>query len=521
MLKNVATIGVWTAGSRVLGFLRDILIAAQLGTGPVADAFFVALKLPNLFRRLFGEGAFNAAFVPAFTASLAGEGAGPARRLAEEVASVMVVWLGFLTLLGLLLMPLLMHLLAPGFAADPAKFALSVALSRLTFPYLMLICLSALLSGVLNGINRFAAAAATPVVFNLALIGALVLVPRALMPRGQALAVGVTVSGMAQLGLLAIALARGGMALSLRAPRLTEGVRLVLRRMGPGIVGAGVTQINVAVDTIIASLLPAGTVSVLYYADRVNQLPLGTIGTAVATALLPLLARQVRAQALTELRATLNQAIALTLALTLPAALALMLLAEPIMLALFRHGALSGAAAAKSAAALAAYAIGLPAFVLAKVFSPGFFARGDTKTPVKIGVIAVFLNLALNLALMHPLGYLGPPLATSLAAFFNAGALAWLLARTGHFRPDRALFARIGRIFAASVAMVLLLAFTGAALRAMLPGVATDPLGAIARLAALIPLGLLAYGGAGLMFGAFDRDLLRATLARRRLKGRG
>jgi len=189
VLRNIATVGVWTAASRVLGFLRDILIAALLGTGPVADAFFVALKLPNLFRRLFGEGAFNAAFVPAFAASLAGEGVAPARRLAEEVASVMVVWLGFLTLLGLLLMPLLMHLLAPGFAADPAKFALSVALSRLTFPYLMLICLAALLSGVLNGINRFAAAAATPVVFNIALIGALVLIPPGVLPRGQALAI--------------------------------------------------------------------------------------------------------------------------------------------------------------------------------------------------------------------------------------------------------------------------------------------------------------------------------------------
>ncbi len=515
MLRNIATVGVWTAASRVLGFLRDILIAALLGTGPVADAFFVALKLPNLFRRLFGEGAFNAAFVPAFAASLAGEGVAPARRLAEEVASVMVVWLGFLTLLGLLLMPLLMHLLAPGFAADPAKFALSVALSRLTFPYLMLICLAALLSGVLNGINRFAAAAATPVVFNIALIGALVLIPPGVLPRGQALAIGVTVSGMAQLGLLAIALSRGGMALRLRAPRLTAGVRVVLRRMGPGILGAGVTQINVAVDTIIASLLPAGTVSVLYYADRVNQLPLGTIGTAVGTALLPLLARQIRAQALVELRATLNQALALALALTLPAAFALMLLAEPIMLALFRHGALSGAAAAKSAAALAAYAIGLPAFVLAKLFSPGFFARGDTKTPVKIGVIAVFLNLALNLALMRPLGYLGPPLATSLAAFFNAFALALLLARAGHFGPDRALLGRIGRILAAALAMVLALALARAAILHAWPGLLANPLGAIALLAGLIPFGLLCYGGAGLGLGAFTLDWLRGMLRRR------
>ncbi len=515
MLRNIATIGAWTAASRVLGFLRDILIAALLGAGPVADAFFVALKLPNLFRRLFGEGAFNAAFVPAFAATLAGEGEAPARRLAEEVASVMAVWLGFLTVVGLPLMPLLTRLLAPGFVADPAKFALSVTLCRLTFPYLMLICLSALLSGVLNSLHRFAAAAATPVVFNICLIGALILVPPSFFPRGGALAVAVTISGMAQLGLLAIALARAGMSLHLHLPRMTAGVRLVLRRMGPGILGAGVTQINVAIDTIIASLLPAGTVSVLYYADRVNQLPLGTIGTAVGTALLPLLTRQIRAHAIAEVRATLNQAIAFTLALTLPAAFALALLAEPIMLALFRHGALGGAAAAKSGAALAAYALGLPAFVLVKLFSPGFFARGDTKTPVKIGIAAVALNLALNLALMRPLGYLGPPLATSLAAFCNAGLLAALLARAGDLRPDRAFLGRIGRVLAASLVMALALALAQAALLGAWPALMVNPLGAIAMLALLIPFGLACYGIAGLGLGAFTLDLLRDMLRRR------
>ena len=514
MLRQIATIGLWTGGSRVLGFMRDILIAALLGTGPVADAFFVALKLPNLFRRLFGEGAFNAAFVPAFAASLAGEGTAAARRLAEDVASVMVIWLGSLTVLGLLIMPLLMDLLAPGFAADPAKFALAVTLSRETFPYLMLICLSALLSGVLNGVNRFTAAAATPVVFNLFLIGALVLIPPARMPRGQALAVGVTLSGMAQLGLLAVAAIRAGMALRLRAPRLTDGVRVVLRRMGPGIVGAGVTQINVAIDTIIASLLPAGTISLLYYADRVNQLPLGTIGTAIGTVLLPRLSRQLRIAAHDEMRATLNGAIAFALALTLPAALALILLAEPIMWVLFRHGALDGAAATKSAAALAAYALGLPAFVLAKLFSPGFFARGDTKTPVKIGILAVLLNLALNLAFIHPLGYLGPPLATSLAAFFNAGALAWLLAKKGDLRPDRGVVSRISRVFAATVAMGLALGLARAALAEAWPAASAGGTGAILALSGLIALGLTGYGAAGLGLGAFDLTLLRARRQR-------
>ena len=515
MLRGIVTVGAWTLASRILGFVRDILIAARLGAGPVADAFFVALRLPSLFRRLFGEGAFAAAFVPGFTGTLAAEGREAARAYAEQAFALMLIGLGLLVIAGEVFMPQVMLGLAPGFAAIPAKFALAVTLSRLTFPYLVLICLAALVSGVLNGLDRFTAASASYLLFNVVMIAALLWLTPFLPSAGHALAVGVTLSGLAQLGVLLVAARRAGMRLRLVRPRLTPPMRALLRRMAPGLVGAGVTQLNLAVDVIIASLLPAGTVSVLYYADRVNQLPLGTIGTAVGTALLPLLARQIRAQALVELRATLNQALALALALTLPAAFALMLLAEPIMLALFRHGALSGAAAAKSAAALAAYAIGLPAFVLAKLFSPGFFARGDTKTPVKIGVIAVFLNLALNLALMRPLGYLGPPLATSLAAFFNAFALALLLARAGHFGPDRALLGRIGRILAAALAMVLALALARAAILHAWPGLLANPLGAIAMLAGLIPFGLLCYGGAGLGLGAFTLDWLRGMLRRR------
>ncbi len=516
MLKNIATVGLWTMASRVLGFTRDILIAALLGAGPEADAFFVALKLPNLFRRLFGEGAFNAAFVPAFAATLAAEGREEARRLAEEVASVMVVWLAFLAVIGVLFMPLWMHLLAPGFANDPGKFALAVRLSRLTSPYLLLICLSALLSGALNGLDRFAAAAAAPVLFNVVLIAALALFHHDPTRSSVALAVGVTLSGMAQLVLLALAMRRAGMALRLPRPRLSPGVRAVMARMGPGVLGAGVTQLNVAVDTIVASLLPAGTVSVLYYADRVNQLPLGTIGAGIGTALLPLLSRQMRLGNGAEARASLNRAIGFALALTLPAALALVVLAQPIMLALFRHGALNGTMAGKSAAALAAYALGLPAFVLAKVFAPGFFARGDTKTPVRIGLIAVALNLALNLALMVPLGFLGPPLATSFSALFNAGALALLLARADHFRPDRALLGRGLRVFAA--AGVMALALVPLAPMIAPAGALAAPVAAIWRVGLLIAVGLGVYGLGGLGMGAFDLDLLRSALAARRLR---
>ncbi len=275
--------------SRVLGFARDMLIAAMLGAGPIADAFFVALKLPNLFRRLFGEGAFNAAFVPQFSGMLAAEGPQPARQFAVETFAVMTFWLGALTIVGEIFMPQMMAVLAPGFAAIPAKFALAVALSRITFPYLLLICLAALVSGVLNGMERFTAASASYVLFNAISIACMLWLTPYVPTAGHALSWGVTVSGVAQLALLLWAARRAGMPLALPRPRLTPRMRVLLRRMLPGLVGAGVTQLNLAVDVIIASLLPAGTVSLLYYADRVQQLPLGVIGTAVGTALLPLL----------------------------------------------------------------------------------------------------------------------------------------------------------------------------------------------------------------------------------------
>src|SRR5215469_5864797 len=278
MLRGVLTVGGWTMASRLLGFARDMLIAAMLGAGPVADAFFVALKLPNLFRRLFGEGAFNAAFVPAFSGLLAAEGRPVARQFAAETFAVMAFWLGVLTIAGEVFMPQMMAVLAPGFAAIPEKFALAVTLSRITFPYLVLICLAALASGVLNGLDRFTAASASYVLFNVVSIAAMLWLTPYVPTAGHALSWGVTASGVAQLGLLLWALRRAGMGLKLPRPRLTPRMRILLKRMLPGLLGAGVTQLNLAVDVIIASLLPSGTVSLLYYADRVQQLPLGVIG---------------------------------------------------------------------------------------------------------------------------------------------------------------------------------------------------------------------------------------------------
>src|SRR6202789_2148144 len=338
MLRGILTVGGWTLVSRILGFARDMLIAALIGTGPIADAFFVALKLPNLFRRLFGEGAFNAAFIPAFSGLLQTEGAGAAKQFAQEAFAVMAFWLGIMTVLGEIFMPELMVVLAPGFAVDPTKFALAVALSRITFPYLLLICLAALVSGVLNGMERFTAASASYVLFNAISIAFMVWLTPYVATAGHALSWGVTASGVAQLALLLWAAQRAGMPLALPRPRLTPRMHVLLRRMLPGLLGAGVTQLNLAVDVIIASLLPAGTVSLLYYADRVQQLPLGVIGTAVGTALLPLLSRQVRAGEATSAIGTLNRAIEYGLFLTLPAALALIVCAEPVMLVLFGRG---------------------------------------------------------------------------------------------------------------------------------------------------------------------------------------
>jgi putative peptidoglycan lipid II flippase len=512
MLRGVLTVGGWTMASRIAGFARDILIAAMAGTGPVADAFFMANKLPNLFRKLFGEGAFNTAFVPEFAGLLASEGPRSAQSFAEEAFSVLAFWLAGLTILGEIFMPAIMTVLAPGFSDEPAKFALAIGLARITFPYLFLICLAALLSGVLNGLDRFVAAAAAPLLYNLFSIAAMLLLTPYLPTVGHALAWGVSLSGVAQLALLVWAVARGGMALRIPRPRLTPQMRLLMRRMAPSLVGAGVTQLNLAVDMIIGSLLPAGSVSLLYYADRVNQLPLGVIGTAVGTALLPMLSRQVRSGETKAADDTMNRGLEYALLLTLPAALALGVTAVPIIYVLFGHGAFTYQSALGSAAALTAYAIGLPAFVVVKVLVPGFFARGDTATPVKIGFFTLALNFTLNLLLMQPLQQVGPALATSIAASVNCVLLGVVLARQGHLRFDRRLLARVPRMLLAALAMGLVLWGAELSVYAALDtGRGLRTLG----LALLIGLGLAAYGLSGQVLGAFDLRELTGTLLRR------
>lgn len=513
MLRGILTVGGWTMVSRVLGFLRDVLLADLLGAGPVADAFFLANKLPNLFRRLFGEGAFNAAFVPGFTGLLTTDGPAAARAFAEQAIAVMTFWLLGLTALAEIFMPQLMSVYAAGFVGDAPKFALVVDIGRITFPYMPLICLAALLGGVLNGLDRFAAAAAAPVLYNVVSIGAMLWLPRYVPTVGHAAAWGVSVSGIAQLALLYWAVRRSGMRLAIPRPRLTPQMRTLFRRMAPGLLGAGVIQLNLAVDAFISSLLPAGTVSVIYYADRINQLPLGVIGAAVGTALLPTLSREVSGATPQRAVATLNRAIEYALMLTLPAALALTVVPDPIVRVLFGRGAFTTADALRSSQSLATYAVGLPAFVLVKVLVPAFFARGDTKSPVWTGLTSVGVNLAANFALMVPLQHMGPPLASSIAAWFNVALLAILLHRRGHMAGDGLLWRHLAGMAAAGLVMCPVLWGLEHTLYAAWSGSA---LGRVTALAIIVAAGMASYGAAGQLLGGFDLREAARLLGRRR-----
>ncbi len=513
LLRSIATVGGYTMMSRLLGFARDILIAAILGAGPVADAFFVAFKLPNFFRRLFAEGAFNAAFVPLFSGRLATDGFDAARAFAMSVMSVMAVFLYLFVTALQIAMPWLMYLFAPGFADDPQKFALAIDLARITFPYLLFISLVSLLGGVLNSLGRFAAAAATPIILNLVLIAAILGATPFLPTPGHALAWGVAAAGIAQFLWLVVACHRAGMSLPLPRPRLSPGVKRLLRLMLPAALGAGVVQVNLLIDVIIASLLPTGAVSYLYYADRVNQLPLGVVGVAIGTALLPLLSRQLREGKGSEAQYSMNRGIEVALLLTVPGAAALLVISEPIIAVLFQRGAFGPAETAATAHALMAFAVGLPAYVLIKVLGPGYFAREDTATPVKIAVVCVVVNIALNLLLIQVLAHVGIALATALSAWLNAMLLGTILRRRGHHALDARLRGRVLRIVAASAGMaaVLWLACLGldGALHGSLPVRS-------AALALLVCGGIAVYAGLAVATGAAVPADLKRMLKRDR-----
>src|SRR5215468_4790485 len=497
LLHSVATVGSYTAVSRVFGFVRDMLTAAILGAGPVADAFFVAQRLPNLFRSLFAEGAFSAAFVPLFAGTMAEHGKEAARNFAEDALAVLLAALLGFVLLGEIFMPAVMAVIAPGFGEDPEKFSLAVDLARITFPYLLFIALVALQGGVLNSVDRFAAAAATPVLLNLFLIVALSMMDRFGWHDGRALAWAVTAAGFAQFLWLMSSCARAGLALRLPVPRLTRGVRRTLAVMAPGTIGAGVTQLNLLISTALASLLPSGSVSYLYYADRLNQLPLGVVGIAVGTAILPPLSRQLRLGHAAEASTTQNRGVELALLLTLPAAVALALLAPPILAALFQRGAFGPTEMAATAAALSAYAAGLPAFVLVKVLAPAFYERNDTAAPVKVAIAAMVANLSLTLVLMQFLAHVGIALATTAAGWINASILLVLLLRRRQFHFDdrtRRNLPRIG-MAACGMGMVLVLLRVGVA-----PALAAAPFVRLGALTALVGAGLASFALFALAF---------------------
>ncbi len=493
VLRHAATVGGLTLISRVLGFVRDAAMAALLGAGVVADAFFVSFKLANLLRRLFAEGAFAAGFVPLFARILTGEGAASARRFAEEVAAILGLVLLAVVAAAELAMPWLVRVLATGFDPAGPRYALAVELSRITFPYLAFISLAALLAAVLNALGRFAAAAAAPVVLNLALITALTLSAVTGLAPAPLLAWGVFAAGLVQLLLLTLALHRAGFMLRLRRPHLGPRVRRLFALVLPGAVGAGVYQLNLVVDTWFASHLEPGAVSWLFYADRLNQLPLGAVGVALGTALLPALSAALRAGKLAEVREAQNRALEVAMLLTLPAATALVVMGEPIVAALFQRGAFTAEDTAATAAALAAFALGLPAYVAIKLLAPGYFAREDTRTPVVIASICLLANVLFLLLLVDPLGHVGIALATALANGLNATLLARGLWRAGHLAPDARLYHRLGRTVLACLAMAAVLA----GLETLTPNLAPVP-----RLVLLVAAGLVTYGAAALALGA-------------------
>jgi putative peptidoglycan lipid II flippase len=435
MIQRILTVGGYTLLSRITGFARDIFLAAVLGAGPVADAFFVAFRLPNHFRAIFAEGAFNAAFVPAYARIREQGGADKAGLFADRVFTLLLTSQIILLALALLFTPAAIDLLAPGFARDPERFGLAVDLTRITFPYLLLITLVTLYGGILNALQRFAAAAAASTLLNLSMIVALALA--AFFPTaGHAAAWGVLVSGVLQVMLVGGDAWRAGVLTSLRWPEIDADVRRFFRALGPATVGSMGVQLALFADTIIASFLAAGALSALYYADRLNQLPIGVIGIAAGTVILPEMARRIAAGDETGAAHAQNRAVEFTLLMALPCVVAFLVVPELIMRALFVRGAFTAADAIGAANTLTAYAFGLLPFVLIRSAVATFFARGDTATPVKAALIAAAVNIGLKFILMGPLAQVGLALATSIGAWINLCLVLWFGLRAGHVRID-------------------------------------------------------------------------------------
>ncbi|MCE1235298.1 MAG: murein biosynthesis integral membrane protein MurJ [Hyphomicrobiales bacterium] len=516
ILGDVLGVGAATLASRILGFLRDTLVATVLGAGPVADAFVVAQRLPNMFRRLFAEGAFAAAFVPAYMRLRADAGEAAALRFAGAAASVLLAVLAALTVAVWLWAEPVVGLVAPGYRLDPEKLALAAELTRWAFPYLTAVTLVALLGGVLAADRRFLAAAVAPTLLNLLLIVVLVgllLTSRGDVFAGRALAVTVALAGLAQLVFVGLAARRAGLAPRLARPTASPAMKGFFRALGPGLVAGGFVEINVVVATMIASSEP-GAVSWLYYADRLYQLPLGLVGIAIGQVLLPEIA-DARDRPADEIRAMQNRALEFALALALPAAVGLVLLADPIVVALFRRGVFAASDASASATALATMALALPAAVTIRVFSAAYFGRGDTRTPMRHGVVAVAVNIALALALRPVLGWIAVAWAGALATWLNAVLLGAGLVRRGDWRLDADARRRLPRLVLAALGAGLVLLVCG---RLGLDRLAAAEASALRLLgvAALVLVALLAQAGLLVALGVVERADLARLLARRR-----
>ena len=517
LVRSFVTVGGNTAASRVLGFAREMLIAAALGAGPVADAFYAAFRFPNLFRRLFAEGAFNSAFIPLFARHLEGGGQDAAKAFANEVLSALVVMLIAVTALAEIAAPFFVAtIIAPGFVDDPAKFDLTVLLTRVMFPYLACMSLVAMLSGILNALHRYFVAAFAPVVLNVILVCILVGCLWLGLPTNEIgvwMGIGVFYAGLAQLALLGIAVRRAGIRLKIARPRLTPGVKRLLWLATPAAIAGGITQINLFIGQIIASQKD-GAIAVLQYADRVYQLPLGIVGIAIGVVLLPELSRALKAGRMREAAHNQNRSLEFALFLTLPAAAALFVIPEEVVRVLYERGAFSPATSAVVARVLAIFALGLPAFVLIKVFSPGFFAREDTKTPMYAAASAMLTNIVLSLALFSALEEVAIALATTVSGWLNAILLFTLLMRRGHWPLDRPTLRRIALTLGVSVVMAIVLRRAALSL-----GFAFDPSSSVllqaGALAALVAAGAVLYFALAHVAGAADVGLLARNLRRK------
>ncbi len=516
--KALGSVGGLTLASRVLGLIRDALFARFIGASFASDAFLVAFRLPNMFRALFAEGAFSAAFIPMFNRKVAdpeGRGLVDGIAFADDALSVLLpVLIGMTLVMEAFAWPVT-WLLTGGFNdVGPERFGFAVELSRYTFPYLMLISVVSLLGGILNSMHKFWVAAAAPILLNVTLIAALLVFhshdPFA-TARNQAIAV--TVSGALQLAWLAHNCRANGVRLRLKWPRLNPDVRRLLALVWPAAAGAGAVQINLVVSTALAArFLPHGSVTYIYLADRLNQLPLGLIGIGLGTVLLPTISAQLGRGAQAEAMTTQNRGMELALLLTLPATAALITAGSPITAALFQHGKFDPIAAMKTAQALAGYSIGLPSYILVKVLTPGYYARADTRTPVRYATISMVVNLVLNLAFIVPLKHVGPPLATALASTVNVVLLYRTLVKRGHFVADARLRRRTVRLAAAAVLMGVVLYVLSDRFAPHMHAI-----GAVERwgaLTLLVGLGAAVYAGAALAFGAFRLADLRALVRR-------